>query len=147
MPADQLMVWGWRVPFLLTVFTTPIAVYLRMHMPEPFEFLEDKQQQVAQRVASTAASRVARSFTRSHTAAPGSRTGSMQLASSLKLGSFKAANRRVLTHSSSSQQLQRRLMLVETLGHRVVPGHCSLQQQEVCVRRVPSSCPCSCRGL
>lgn len=93
MPADQLMVWGWRVPFLLTVFTTPLAVYMRMHMPEPFEFLEDRQVQVAQRVASTAALRVARSFTRSHTAAPGSRPGSMQLAaSSLKLGSLKAAH-------------------------------------------------------
>lgn len=106
MPADQLMVWGWRVPFLLTVFTTPLAVYMRMHMPEPFEFLEDKKQQVAQRVASTAALRVARSFTRLHTAAPGSRTGSMRLSSSLKLGSFKAAQQQRLPQLKPAASLE-----------------------------------------
>jgi hypothetical protein len=28
----QLLLWGWRVPFLLTAFTAPIALLLRMHM-------------------------------------------------------------------------------------------------------------------
>lgn len=36
--------------------------------PEPFEFLQHKQELTLQRVASTAASRVARSFTRQHSA-------------------------------------------------------------------------------
>lgn len=48
----------------LTVFTAPLALYLRLHMPEPTEFLKDRQQMVAQRVASTAALHVARSFSR-----------------------------------------------------------------------------------
>jgi hypothetical protein len=26
------LVWGWRVPFLLTVFASPLALLLRMHM-------------------------------------------------------------------------------------------------------------------
>jgi hypothetical protein len=133
--ADQLMVWGWRVPFLLTVFTAPLAVYMRMHMPEPFEFLEDKQQQVAQRVASTAASRVALSFTRSHAAAaPGSRTGSMRLASSFKLGSFKGAAQQ---QQQSSPQLGK-------------PAAASLEEAHVdedCVAKSPWSQSAAAAGL
>jgi hypothetical protein len=29
---EHLMLWGWRVPFLLTLFTAPIAYIMRMHM-------------------------------------------------------------------------------------------------------------------
>jgi MFS family permease len=39
----QLLLWGWRVPFLLTAFFAPIALILRMHMPEPHDFLVSKQ--------------------------------------------------------------------------------------------------------
>jgi predicted MFS family arabinose efflux permease len=39
----QLLQWGWRVPFLLTAFFAPIALILRMHMPEPHDFLVSKQ--------------------------------------------------------------------------------------------------------
>lgn len=39
----QLALWGWRIPFLLTAFFAPVALVLRMHMPEPHEFLASKQ--------------------------------------------------------------------------------------------------------
>ncbi|KAF8067131.1 proP [Scenedesmus sp. PABB004] len=52
---DALLVWGWRVPFLATVFFGPIALVLRMHMPEPVEFLASKEVMTLQRVASIAA--------------------------------------------------------------------------------------------
>lgn len=56
----------------ITVFTSPLALYLRMHMPEPYEYLENRQQMVLQRVASTAANKVAHSFTRHQYDAGGS---------------------------------------------------------------------------
>ena len=28
----QMLLWGWRLPFLITVVTAPIALLLRMHM-------------------------------------------------------------------------------------------------------------------
>eukprot|EP00775_Hariotina_reticulata_P012842 gene12842-12969_t len=54
----------WRIPFLVTVFTTPIAVILRMHMPEPYEYLQSAGKMKLERVASTAAHRVAGTFSR-----------------------------------------------------------------------------------
>jgi MFS family permease len=39
----QLLQWGWRLPFLLTALFAPIALILRMHMPEPHDFLMSKQ--------------------------------------------------------------------------------------------------------
>lgn len=31
---EQMQVWGWRVPFLLSLSMIPLAIYLRRHMPE-----------------------------------------------------------------------------------------------------------------
>ncbi|KAI8467534.1 MAG: major facilitator superfamily domain-containing protein [Monoraphidium minutum] len=69
--SEELALWGWRVPFLLTVFTAPIAMLLRMHMPEPREYLMSRQQMVLRRVTSTAADRVARSYSRRGSSAGG----------------------------------------------------------------------------
>jgi len=63
-------VWGWRLPFLITVVFAPIALILRMHMPEPYEFLQSKQTMVLERVASTAAARVARQYSAQHSRSP-----------------------------------------------------------------------------
>ena len=35
--ADQMLAWGWRMPFLLGLVLIPIAIYLRRHMPETLE--------------------------------------------------------------------------------------------------------------
>ncbi|MBS0300788.1 MAG: MFS transporter, partial [Proteobacteria bacterium] len=35
--ADQMLAWGWRMPFLLGLALIPIAIYLRRHMPETLE--------------------------------------------------------------------------------------------------------------
>lgn len=34
---EQMLAWGWRVPFLLGLALIPIAVFLRRHMPESLE--------------------------------------------------------------------------------------------------------------
>ncbi|WIA30903.1 hypothetical protein OEZ86_000955 [Tetradesmus obliquus] len=60
----QLELWGWRIPFLVTIITTPIAIIMRMHMPEPYEFMESAGKMKLERVASTAAHKVARTYSR-----------------------------------------------------------------------------------
>lgn len=42
--ADALLVWGWRVPFLIAIVTLIAATLLRYHMPESHEFLESKEE-------------------------------------------------------------------------------------------------------
>lgn len=36
---DQLMLWGWRIPFLIVWPTAVIGLALRIFMPEPAEFI------------------------------------------------------------------------------------------------------------
>jgi MHS family proline/betaine transporter-like MFS transporter len=36
----QMMVFGWRLPFLASAVSASAALALRLHMPEPTEFLE-----------------------------------------------------------------------------------------------------------
>ncbi|MEU6647337.1 MFS transporter [Saccharomonospora sp. NPDC046836] len=38
LPEDALMSWGWRIPFLISVITLPIALYLRSGVDESPEF-------------------------------------------------------------------------------------------------------------
>lgn len=49
-PQDSLILWGWRVPFLLAAFTAGAAVLLRLHMEEPREFVEAKRHHEAQEI-------------------------------------------------------------------------------------------------
>lgn len=56
---EQLLLWGWRLPFLFSAVITPVAIVLRKFLPEPKEFLESKHQLVNQRIASVAAHKVA----------------------------------------------------------------------------------------
>ncbi|WIA40964.1 hypothetical protein OEZ86_004614 [Tetradesmus obliquus] len=58
----QLLLWGWRVPFLAAALAAPFAVLLRASMVESIEFITSKRQHVLQRVAATAATRVADTF-------------------------------------------------------------------------------------
>lgn len=34
---EQMLAWGWRLPFVLGLFLIPIAIYLRRHMPETLD--------------------------------------------------------------------------------------------------------------
>jgi MFS family permease len=34
---EQMLAWGWRIPFLLGLALIPIAFFLRRHMPESLE--------------------------------------------------------------------------------------------------------------
>eukprot|EP00878_Enallax_costatus_P017013 GHUV01017861.1.p1 GENE.GHUV01017861.1~~GHUV01017861.1.p1 ORF type:complete len:573 (+),score=108.97 GHUV01017861.1:493-2211(+) len=40
---SQMLVFGWRIPFLLSSVSASAAIALRMHMPEPDEFVQDRQ--------------------------------------------------------------------------------------------------------
>ncbi|WIA36065.1 hypothetical protein OEZ86_007421 [Tetradesmus obliquus] len=116
----QLLQWGWRVPFLLTAFFAPVALVMRMHMPEPHDFLVSKQQLTMQLVASKAASRAAASFTRQASAAA---------RHSVTAASLVSPAASVL----SSRQLSRRL---EALTEVVVTPECD--QDGKCVSDVES---------
>lgn len=39
-PADEMDIWGWRIPFFLAFFTALLGFWLRRGMPEPHAFLE-----------------------------------------------------------------------------------------------------------
>ncbi|KAF6255165.1 major facilitator superfamily domain-containing protein [Scenedesmus sp. NREL 46B-D3] len=43
-PAEALLVWGWRVPFLMAVATLAAAVVLRYNMPESAEFATSREE-------------------------------------------------------------------------------------------------------
>eukprot|EP00775_Hariotina_reticulata_P009250 gene9250-9416_t len=92
----QLALYGWRVPFLVTALFAPVAIILRMHMPEPYEYLQSKQTMVLERVASTAAARVAtRQLSRQAT----SRSPSLMNARQLSLR-LQSATKVVITDGS-----------------------------------------------
>ncbi|WIA40965.1 hypothetical protein OEZ86_004615 [Tetradesmus obliquus] len=40
----QMLIFGWRLPFLLSIISASAAFALRMHMPEPEEFTRERQQ-------------------------------------------------------------------------------------------------------
>ena len=42
-PADQMAIWGWRVPFLFGLLIVPIGIWLRMTLEETPEFLATAQ--------------------------------------------------------------------------------------------------------
>jgi hypothetical protein len=41
---EAFEVWGWRVPFLLSVTSLAAAVYLRSNMPESHEFIVNREE-------------------------------------------------------------------------------------------------------
>eukprot|EP00882_Tetradesmus_deserticola_P033950 GHRQ01038832.1.p1 GENE.GHRQ01038832.1~~GHRQ01038832.1.p1 ORF type:complete len:105 (+),score=46.04 GHRQ01038832.1:365-679(+) len=43
-PAEALLVWGWRVPFLMAVATLAVAIVLRYNMPESAEFAASREE-------------------------------------------------------------------------------------------------------
>ena len=43
LPEDDLMSWGWRLPFLLSVLIFGIGLYIRKHIPESDEFVQAKK--------------------------------------------------------------------------------------------------------
>lgn len=69
--ADQLDLWGWRIPFLLSVVIAPVAILLRRALPEPTEFLKSKQKLTDLRIASIAVQRVTSDLSRQQTVGSG----------------------------------------------------------------------------
>jgi hypothetical protein len=64
MPADQLLAWGWRVPFLVVWPTAGLGLLLRLWMPEPTEFVQakaERKQRLDAALAAAAAAKAARS--------------------------------------------------------------------------------------
>ena len=51
LPHDQLLAWGWRVPFLLSFAFLAVALYLRLRVEESPVFTDVVQVQVAEKVA------------------------------------------------------------------------------------------------
>jgi MFS family permease len=50
LPKDQLLTWGWRVPFLLSIIVVGIGLLLRLRVPESPVFTELKQARARTRV-------------------------------------------------------------------------------------------------
>ncbi|MGO1393959.1 MFS transporter [Agrococcus casei] len=53
MPEDQLMSWGWRIPFLLSFVFLAVALYMRLRVEESPVFTDVVQTQVAEKAAKT----------------------------------------------------------------------------------------------
>ncbi len=45
LPVDDMMSWGWRVPFLASILIFGVGVYIRRRLPESKEFVEEQAQQ------------------------------------------------------------------------------------------------------
>uniref|UniRef100_A0A383VDF7 Major facilitator superfamily (MFS) profile domain-containing protein n=1 Tax=Tetradesmus obliquus TaxID=3088 RepID=A0A383VDF7_TETOB len=43
-PGEALLVWGWRVPFLMSVATLAVAIVMRYNMPESAEFAASREE-------------------------------------------------------------------------------------------------------
>jgi MFS family permease len=50
---DQMSMWGWRIPFLMSVFLAPLAFYLRRSMPETTVRLDNNAGKHASRLLQT----------------------------------------------------------------------------------------------
>eukprot|EP00775_Hariotina_reticulata_P009249 gene9249-9415_t len=40
---DQMLLFGWRIPFLISIISASAALILRLHMPEPNEFVQERK--------------------------------------------------------------------------------------------------------
>jgi len=50
LPEDQLLTWGWRIPFLFSIFVVAIGLLIRLRVPESPVFTELKQARARTRV-------------------------------------------------------------------------------------------------
>ena len=42
LPQDAMQIWGWRIPFLLSVLGSVVGIYIRIHLSDPSVYLEVK---------------------------------------------------------------------------------------------------------
>ena len=59
LPQDQLLAWGWRIPFLVSIALVSIGLYVRLRVLESPVFTEMEQRQVKESVPAIAAFREA----------------------------------------------------------------------------------------
>lgn len=51
MNAETFLLWGWRLPFLVSIFLIAVAVYIRMQLTESIMFLKAKERGETVKVA------------------------------------------------------------------------------------------------
>jgi hypothetical protein len=103
-----MLLFGWRIPFLLSIVSASAAVALRLHMPEPEEFTCERNEVIQhnlQRIASQRASSF-RQYSRSSSTASAGAFGSA--------GSFKGLALKTIDSLTLNRQQQQ----------------CKLQQQQ-----------------
>lgn len=57
--AGQMLLFGWRLVFALSIISAGLAFVLRLHMPEPEEFTDEREEIIFQNLQRIAASRPA----------------------------------------------------------------------------------------
>ncbi|WIA20646.1 hypothetical protein OEZ85_005024 [Tetradesmus obliquus] len=71
----QMLIFGWRLPFLLSIISASAAFALRMHMPEPEEFTRERQQVIQHNLLRIASQRSSFLISRSSSAAGAAGSG------------------------------------------------------------------------
>eukprot|EP00882_Tetradesmus_deserticola_P006784 GHRQ01007142.1.p1 GENE.GHRQ01007142.1~~GHRQ01007142.1.p1 ORF type:complete len:279 (+),score=79.58 GHRQ01007142.1:235-1071(+) len=75
----QMLHFGWRIPFLLSSVSAAAAVALRLHMPEPHEFTQERQQVIRHNLQRIASRRAASFMPSSASAASTDTAGSFRV--------------------------------------------------------------------
>jgi hypothetical protein len=95
-----MLIFGWRIPFLLSLVSASAAVAMRLHMPEPEEFIRERQQVIQRNLSRIASRRASSIMSRSSsTASAGAVTPA---------GSFKSLGLKTIDSLTLTRQQQHR---------------------------------------